>query len=543
VSLLAALAAVAEDQDSSAKLRPLAHFLGADDVLLFVHDPELEVFLPPPGLPQTLAGGGRWQEFLRQCHREDRASLPSPYTGQLTSVLSRKVDEKLVLAALGGEPDPRKWNELCSAAPLLLALFEAAYRSQMATAQARLAATSAQEAGILTQHLLQTRRKLEAALSQAGEQRRHSDEINQRLRLAQDMALMGVWEWNIQTGQVNVSHEVLQIHGLRPETFGGTTEEIVQTFHADDRTRVHDEVDAALAGSRLFDTELRLVHGNGTIKWVATRAKVDRDSAGKPVRMLGFTMDITQRKLSEEALRRSERLAAAGRLAATIAHEINNPLESVTNLLYLLAQDVSLSQSARNFVDLAQHEIGRVSQMARQTLAFYRDTSTAAEVDLAKLLGEVLDLYGSKLKQSRIEVITEYEVKAPILGLRGELKQLFANLVNNAIEAMPHGGRLSIVIRETGHGATVSVSDTGIGISADLLPRLFEPFFTTKQHTGTGLGLWVSKGIAEKHGGAIRVISPNEGEESGTTFSVYLSGSAFDLKGPTVVEGRPAPHS
>ncbi len=528
MSILAALAEVASRKNAARKLLPLARYIGAYDVLLFIRDPELNVFLPPPGLPQTLPEGGEWQEFLRNCPESDcRAALKSPYTLNRMEITGRRIGQDFIIVTLGGEPDAAKWEEVCGATPVLLPLFETAYRAQIAEAEAKLASEAAREARILARTLLDTRQKLESALTSAEEQRHHAEEINRRLRMAQEMALMGVWEWNIQTGQVYWSDEVHRIHGIHPSRFRGNLTDVLEHYHPEDRERVRTALNAALDGGASYDIEFRILASDGSTKWISARARVDRDEHGAARRMLGFTMDITRRKSSEDALRRSERLAAAGRLAATIAHEINNPLESITNLIYLLRADKSLSPSAQKYVEVADGEIARVSQISRQTLAFYRDTSTPVPVDLQQLLREVLALYENKLKESGVEVETRFAVAKPLVGLRGELKQLFANLVSNALDAMPGGGELVITVLESAREVVVSLSDSGAGISADVLPKLFEPFFTTKQHVGTGLGLWVSKGIAEKHGGTILVESSTRPEDHGTTFRVLLGKDTF----------------
>ena len=174
---------------------------------------------------------------------------------------------------------------------------------------------------------------------------------------------------------------------------------------------------------------------------------------------------------------------------------------------------------------MAEQEIGRVSHMARQTLAFYHDTSAPAPVDLPLLMREVVELYGAKLRLKRIEVTENFVASKSVVGLRGELKQLLANLIANALDAMAAGGRLVLSVADSGQGVLVTIAVTGEGIDEENLPRLFEPFFTTKKDIGTGLGLWVSKGIAEKHGGKITVESSTDRHNHGTTFRVYLNGS------------------
>jgi len=235
---------------------------------------------------------------------------------------------------------------------------------------------------------------------------------------------------------------------------------------------------------------------------------------------------MEQYDLAAEALRKAEKLAVAGRLAASIAHAINNPLESVTNLVYLL-RSTPLNDEGKRYVQLAEQELARVSAMATQTLKFYRDTNKAALVDVRELLESVLALYGPRLSAAEIRVVREFDTSRGVVAKAGELRQLFANLIGNAIDAMRAGGTLRLRVRQAAthpfaHHVRVSVADTGTGIPRDLRSKVFEPFISTKGDTGTGLGLWVSKEIIENHGGAIRLRSSTSPHRHGTTFSVYL---------------------
>lgn len=247
------------------------------------------------------------------------------------------------------------------------------------------------------------------------------------------------------------------------------------------------------------------------------------------VRWVGaVVVEVTERRQSEEALRRTEKLAAAGRLAASIAHEINNPLEAVTNLLYLLRNQPSLDTVALNFADMAQAEIARVSQITQQTLRFYRQSTHPAEANLAELMDSVLMLYHGRTSAAHIAVELKYSAKTRMLCFAGEVRQLFANLVGNALDALPDRGRLKISVRDSTswadpevQGIRISVADTGTGMTRETRQRIFEPFFTTKETTGTGLGLWVSAEIISKHSGVVRVHS-RTGERSGTVFMIFF---------------------
>jgi signal transduction histidine kinase len=224
-------------------------------------------------------------------------------------------------------------------------------------------------------------------------------------------------------------------------------------------------------------------------------------------------VDATERKLSEELLRRTEKLAATGQLAASIAHEINNPLEAVTNLLYLLDQQ-PLDAESRHYTDMAQEEIARVSQITQQTLRFYRQSSNPTLIQPSDVLDSVLDLHHGRSNASKVQTIRRYRGAVEMLAFSGEMRQLFANFVGNALDAMPNGGRIYLSVRPSQAwyqpevpGVRITIADTGSGMTDAVRRRIFEPFFTTKEVTGTGLGLWISAEIIAKHQGSVRVRS------------------------------------
>jgi signal transduction histidine kinase/PAS domain-containing protein len=239
-----------------------------------------------------------------------------------------------------------------------------------------------------------------------------------------------------------------------------------------------------------------------------------------------FLADLTLQKRSEEVLRRTEKLAVAGRLAASIAHEINNPLEAVTNCLFLVGQ-TELPREARGYLDLAQSELDRVSQITVQTLRFYRQSTRPAETNVHDLIATVLALLEQRLSRHAVEVVQQFRDTPHVVVRDGEIRQVLANLLGNAIDALAEGGR--IVLRTAcGHawqsgssGIRITVADSGTGMDAETQARIFEPFFSTKGITGTGLGLWVSREIVEKHQGYLRVRSRLG---VGTVFSLFIPG-------------------
>jgi len=239
-----------------------------------------------------------------------------------------------------------------------------------------------------------------------------------------------------------------------------------------------------------------------------------------------FVQDVTERRLHQDRLMLSEKLAATGRLAATIAHEINNPLESVLNLIYLARTSRDLSERIRELLMTAEKEVTRVSHIARHTLGFYRDTSAPSQIDMPALVEEVLTVYDSRLRAGGIKVRKDFTALPAVEALRGEMHQVFSNLFSNAIDAMREGGTLTISLREEKENANlgirIRVEDTGVGIPAENLDRLFEAFFTTKPSAGTGLGLWVVKQFVEAWGGRIEVTSSVEPETHGTAFNLVV---------------------
>lgn len=250
-----------------------------------------------------------------------------------------------------------------------------------------------------------------------------------------------------------------------------------------------------------------------------------RNARGEIVGSSVIARDLSAEKQSEEAIRRSEKLATTGRLAASIAHEINNPLEAVVNLLYLARHD---SSHAAEYLTQAEQEVGRVAQLAQQALGFVRDSSSPGLMDPATIMDEMLQLYSRKLEGRKIHVTRRYRSRCQVGGYSGELRQLLANLLVNAADAMADGGSLQVRVARSRdwsdgrEGVRITVADNGSGIPRKHLRQIFEPFYTTKKDTGTGLGLWVSRGIVQKHGGSIRVRSRADGRFTGTVFSIFL---------------------
>jgi PAS domain S-box-containing protein len=280
------------------------------------------------------------------------------------------------------------------------------------------------------------------------------------------------------------------------------------------------------------DLEVSGSGGPSTRPWSWITSAYPIHTTPHQVRWVGLiVIDASDRKRSEEALRKTEKLAATGRLAASIAHEINNPLEAITNLLYLLTNHADLQEPARSYVEMAEHEVRRIAEITQQTLRFYRQSTLPARANLAELLDSVLSLNQGRLRNLGIVVERGYDANTSLYCFAGELRQVFANLIGNAIDAMPAGGRLVLRARRsrdwsnpTRLGVRFQVADTGSGMTPEVRKHIFEPFFTTKEVTGTGLGLWVSSEIVVKHKGSMRVRSHSEklGGSSGTIFELFF---------------------
>jgi PAS domain S-box-containing protein len=273
-----------------------------------------------------------------------------------------------------------------------------------------------------------------------------------------------------------------------------------------------------------FETE-RLRKDGSRIKVSLTISPL-LDSRRRVVGASTIARDITERIKMQEAFIESEKLAATGRMAAAIAHEINNPLEAVTNLAFLINTNKTLDSSAKQYSGMLMEEIHRISNLAKRSLTFFRDTGKPAEFDLAMVLDGVLELNNPLFAQKNISIRQNYAQQLLVFGSSAEMRQVFSNLIRNAIDAIGIGGEIEVRVRaaRSGHWR-ISVVDNGHGIPVDARRKLFEPFLTTKGNTGNGLGLWISRGIVEKHGGQIRARSAVIAGRSWTVFSVVLPGA------------------
>lgn len=285
-----------------------------------------------------------------------------------------------------------------------------------------------------------------------------------------------------------------------------------------------EQIEAELRQHKLWQGNLVQKTRAGSEIVVACRKTMNEEGNA----VLEVSRDITAQLQAEEALRETEKLAAMGRVAGIIAHEINNPLAAITNTLYIVRNHPSLDDTARHYADVAEQELQRASHITKQTLSFYRESKQPIPVNVAELLDDAIELQDRLLQKNGISLQKRYRVTPTVQGFPVELRQVFLNLIANAIQAMPNGGRLRVSVREGTSwlslraGIIISIVDTGVGISPEDAKRLFQPFFTTKSTKGTGLGLWISKGIVQKYDGSLTCRSCRTNGHSTTCFRIFL---------------------
>lgn len=389
----------------------------------------------------------------------------------------------------------------------------------------QLVATVASQAAVSIDHA-----RLAATLSReialADNARQLQRETAGRLRQALDAAQLGTWSWDRATDLLDLDERAAELFHVQPHAHITRTAIRDRVVLAEDREPTLKSLQRSLESGGFYTAEYRVGFPGAAPRWVAARGMATFAPGSQAISgMVGTVQDITARKNSEAALRESEKLAAAGRLAATIAHEINNPLEAVTNLIYLSKTDPAVPDPVKDLLDTADHELARVAQIAQQTLGFYRDTGRPVDIDLNELLQGASDIFARRMKSRHITCTLDLEPGLRLFGFPGEIRQVVSNLLVNAIDASTGEGAIHIRarrrVRHDVEGIALLVGDCGAGIPLDVRTRLFSPFFTTKETVGTGLGLWVTRGIVEKQGGSISFRSRTE-PPSGTVFRIFL---------------------
>lgn len=299
-------------------------------------------------------------------------------------------------------------------------------------------------------------------------------------------------------------------------------------------------VDSPVDTARIVGVTARLPAGTVLIRKDGGEISIDDSAApirGPDGEIMGAVLvfrDVTEKRKTDEALVRAERLASAGRLSASIAHEVNNPLEGLMNLLYI-ARRVESFDDARSLLEKAEFEVGRVSHITRQALGFYKDTTALSEFSLTEVVRQVVGFYQARAQTGHVSLECHVPDGLMLTGSSGEIQQVLSNLLANSFDATPEHGRIRVTAFATHGGVRIFVADTGSGIGDDGIAHLFDAFYTTKERTGTGLGLWVTKQLTDKHGGSLRVRSCAEGAKTGTIFSILLPAVSIQLGGEIVI--------
>jgi PAS domain S-box-containing protein len=322
---------------------------------------------------------------------------------------------------------------------------------------------------------------------------------------------------------VSVNPAYAQIAGLPPESI--VNRDIPGVMGPDGWREIQPYVEQVLRGERV-EYEASVAFSAGRQRTLHVVYTPESDDAGTVTGWVASVADVTEFKRVETDLRKFEKLAAAGQLAATIAHEINNPLSTIGNVLYLFKAKLRLDSETTSLLAMADNELARVSRIIQQSLSYYRTSAAPKEVDVGAIVKQSLLVFAAKMEAARIELMTRIAPDTSIMGHASEIRQLIDNLLLNAIQAMPAGGRLGVSVRASQNWTDgqpvvrLTIADSGSGIPRENLASIFEPFFTTKSEKGTGLGLWVVRGIVARHGGRIRIRSAHGGKLSGTTISV-----------------------
>lgn len=364
--------------------------------------------------------------------------------------------------------------------------------------------------------------------------RKHIEESHQRLRAAHfaSQRLVAIIESSDDAIiSKDLNSTVTTWNEAAQRMFGYTAEEmigqsILRLIPADLRYEEEEILSKLRAGQRIEHYETTRRKKNGQTFDVSVTISPIKDESGQVIGASKIARDISDRKQVERLVLQSEKLAATGRMAAAIAHEINNPLESLINVIFLARQYSQPDSKTHALLTTAEGELERVAHIARQTLGYYKDTSSPTELHIHDLLENILSVYNSKMLASGIRVETAFNDMQKIFVSKGEMLQIFSNIIANAIDAMPQGGVLGVAARnvlgDARDGIQVTVRDSGNGIQPENVERVFEAFFTTKGNLGTGIGLWVAKQLVDRRGGQISLISSTAGKNSGTTVTIFI---------------------
>ncbi len=393
----------------------------------------------------------------------------------------------------------------------------------------------------------------ETHLQAEAEQRRQLQESREFFRITLKSLADGVITTDAQERVTFINPMAQRLTGWAnaDEVRGRPIQEVLRLLDETTRVELRKPFETLLRPEEAMSVQkelLMLDRAGNEFPVEVNAAPITSEGSGLAGTMVVFR-DITHRRQTEQTLRASERLNQAGRLSATIAHEIRNPLDTVTNLIYLLQHDTNSGTMTRQYLEMASEELSRITQITGQLLTFHREARHPIEVSVPEVLDSVLTLFAPQVRKGNVTVEKRYSTTGMVRGFPGELRQVFSNLVGNAIDAMPYGGRLVLSVREgtraddpTRKGVRITIVDSGSGIPLGVRRNLFAPFYTTKGEKGTGLGLWVSRGIVAKHEGTIHVISSIREGRSGTAFSVFLPFRQVEGK-LDAARGGPAAHA
>jgi PAS domain S-box-containing protein len=368
-------------------------------------------------------------------------------------------------------------------------------------------------------------------------------ENEQRLRLATQTGKLGVWDWDVVTNRISWSDSLYAIHGVRPDQFDGTVEGFAALIHPEDQGSVSAAIHRTLDKDVPYEIEFRAVRPDGVIVWLFTNATILRDGE-RPLRMLGATMDISERKRTEEALRQSEerlrqqaqeleqqlimsgRLVSLGEVTASMAHEFNNPLGIIMGFVEDMLSGMDPADPNYRALQIIDEESKRCRQIVKDLMEYARPRSTDfCSTSIADAIEKTLQLVENHLYKQKVAVEKKLDPDLPrIQADSQQLEQVLVNLYLNAIDAMPEGGKLIVeakIAQSDGMApvAVITVADTGFGIVETDLPKIFQPFFTAKKRRGMGLGLPICQRIVKNHGGRIEVDSE---PGKGTIFKIHL---------------------
>jgi PAS domain S-box-containing protein len=347
---------------------------------------------------------------------------------------------------------------------------------------------------------------------------------------------------DVKGNVVEVNKAFARIVGRSPAQIGNAN--LFKWTHPEDQAR-HQALLAELLASEIpgFVIEKRYLRPDGSVVWVRNSVSLMIVEQSLPGHLILICEDISDRKRAEQMLGQQEQMASIGRLTSSILHEINNPLEAVFNLVFLARRSATLGE-ATGHLEWAEEELRRASEITSQGLQFHRQSTSPTSTNVVGLLRSVLTLFRGKLKAARVQVDFRTEDAPELMCFAGEMRQVFVNLIGNAIEAMPGGGQLKVRVRPgtdwrtDEQGVRVTIADTGEGMSIETRKHIYDAFFSTKGSAGSGLGLWVTANIVKKHRGCIHVRSKRLPKTGGSLFNLVFpyrgaEGEAAGLQGHT----------